>query len=81
MSTREMTTELFRQLAIVSEDEGMMKRAIKALQRITKPKEDNTLMTKEELFKQVEEAEKQIERGEGVTFTNIEDMNKWLNAL
>ncbi|MBQ9584961.1 MAG: hypothetical protein IJR20_03060 [Muribaculaceae bacterium] len=81
MSTREMTTELFRQLAIVSEDESMMKRAIKALQRITKPKEDHTLMTKEEFFKQVEEAEKQIERGEGVTFTNSEDMNKWLNAL
>ena len=81
MSTQEMTTELFRQLAIVSEDENMMKRAIKALKRITQPKEDSTMMTKEEFFAQLEEAEKQIERGEGITFTNLEDMNQWLNAL
>ena len=81
MSTQEMTTELFHQLAIISEDEGMMKRAIKALQRITKPKEDPTLMTKEQFFKQVEEAEKQIENGEGITFSNLEEMNQWLNAL
>ena len=39
------------------------------------------MMTKEEFFAQLEEAEKQIERGEGITFTNLEDMNQWLNAL
>ena len=81
MSTQEMTTELFRQLAIVSEDEDMMKRAIKALKRITKPKEDPTLMTKEEFFAQIDNAEKQIEKRECITFSNIDKMNHWLNSL
>ena len=46
-----------------------------------KAKKDETLMTKEELFAQVDEAREQIKRGEGITFTNLEDMNAWLNAL
>ena len=46
-----------------------------------KAKKDETLMTKEEFFAQVDEAREQIKRGEGITFTNLEDMNAWLNAL
>ena len=42
---------------------------------------DPTAMSKEEFFAQVEEAERQIERGEGIVFTNKESMNAWLNSL
>jgi len=38
-------------------------------------------MTKEEFFAHVDEAQKQIERGEGITFTDKEEMNKWLLSL
>ena len=46
-----------------------------------KARKDETQMTKEEFFAQVDEAREQIKRGEGITFTNLEDMNAWLNAL
>ena len=46
-----------------------------------KAKKDETLMTKEEFFAQVDEAREQIKRGEGVTFTDLGEMNAWLNAL
>lgn len=56
-----------------------MREASKA--KRTKAKKDETLMSEEEFFAQIDEAREQIRRGEGVTFTNLEDMNAWLNAL
>ena len=35
MTALQLNAELFRELSIISEDEGMMKKAIKALRRIT----------------------------------------------
>jgi len=39
MTTLQLNAELFRELSIISEDEGMMKKAIKALKRITAQKQ------------------------------------------
>ena len=44
-------------------------------------KEDSTLMTKEDFFDRLDKAEKEIAEGKGVTFTNKDDMNAWLNSL
>ena len=44
-------------------------------------KADPTLLTKEELFARIDNAEKEIAEGKGVTFTNKNDMNAWLNSL
>lgn len=38
-------------------------------------------MTREEFFARVDKAERQIAEGKGITFTNRDDMNKWLNSL
>ncbi len=46
-----------------------------------KEKEDPTLMSKEEFFAKIDEAERQIAEGKCYTFTNLEDMNAWLNSL
>ena len=48
--------------------------------RMAKARKDNTLMTEEEFFAGIDEAREQIKRGEGVSFTNLDDMNAWLNA-
>lgn len=42
---------------------------------------DPTLMTKEEFFARIDKAEKEIAEGKGITFTNPEEMNAWLNSL
>ena len=46
-----------------------------------KKEQDKTLMSKEEFFARVEEAEKDIKEGKRITFTNKADMNAWLNTL
>lgn len=46
-----------------------------------KRESDSTRMTKEEYFAKLERAEKQLERGEGIEFTDRDAMNAWLDAL
>lgn len=58
MSTAQLTSEIFRQMSLIAEDEGKLKRALKALKRITATKPDPTLMTEEEFVERVKNAEK-----------------------
>ena len=81
MTTAQLNAEMLRNMSIIAEDEGLLSRAVKYLRKLVKEKEDPTLMSKEEFFAKLERAEKQIENGEGYTFTNLEDMNAWLNSL
>ena len=72
---------MLRNMSIIAEDENLLKRAVKYLRKLVAEKEDPTLMTKEEFFARLDKAEKEIAEGKGVTFTNKEDMNAWLNSL
>jgi hypothetical protein len=81
MTAIEMNAELLRNLSIIAEDENLLKRAVKYMRKLVADKEDPTLMTKEEFFARVDKAEKEIAEGKGITFTNKEDMNAWLNSL
>ena len=42
---------------------------------------DQTRLTKEEYLTKLDTAEREIAEGKGVTFTDVEQMNAWLNAL
>ena len=42
---------------------------------------DDTLMSRKEFFAQVDKGLAEIKRGEGIFFTNKDDMNAWLNTL
>ena len=81
MTTVQLNAELLRNLSIVAEDENLLKRAAKYLRKLVAQKEDPTLMTKEEFFAKIEQAEKQIHEGKGITFTDSKEMNSWLNSL
>lgn len=77
-----MNAELLRNMSIIAEDENLLKRAAKYLRKLVAEKQaDSTLMTKEDFFARVDEAEKEIAEGKGITFTNKDDMNAWLNSL
>ena len=77
-----MFAELLRNMSIIAEDENLLKRAAKYLRKLVAEKQaDPTLMTKEEFFARVDKAEKEIAEGKGITFTNKDDMNAWLNSL
>lgn len=77
-----MNAELLRNMSIIAEDDNLLKRAAKYMRKLVAEKEaDPTLLSKEEFLARVEKAEQQIANGKGITFTNRDDMNNWLNSL
>ena len=81
MTAMQLNAEIYRSLGVIAEDEPLLSRAAKYLKKLAAKREDQTLMSRQEFFANIEEAERQIARGEGTTFTNLDDMNKWLNSL
>ena len=81
MTAIEMNAELLRNMSIIAEDENLLKRAVRYLRKLVAEKEDPTLMTEEEFFARIDKAEEEIAEGKGITFTNKDDMNAWLNSL
>ena len=76
-----MNAELFRTLSTIADDEGLMKQALKYLKKLAAKKKDETLMTQEQFFAKIERAEKELAEGKGITFTDMDKMNAWLNSL
>lgn len=83
MSTSQLNAEIFRNLGILAESEEMMGRVAKYLRKLVKEKResDPTLMTEEEFFAKLDQAEESIKQGKGTTFGNPDEMNEWLKAM
>ena len=83
MTASQVNAELLRNLAIIAEDEDLMARALKAIKRLVKRKEesDETLMTKEEYFARIDRSLEQAKQGKVRRFSNRDEMNAWLNSL
>ena len=80
--TLTLNGDFFRDLSVVAEDEGLLKRVVKYVKKLAKEKQaDPTLMTEEEFFAKIERAEEQFRRREGIRFTDRDEMNAWLNSL
>ena len=76
-----LNAEIQQNIKALSGDEFMLNRLAKYLRKLMKEKEDPTLMSKEEFFAQLDEAEREIAEGKGITFDNLETMHAWLNSL
>ena len=77
-----LNAEILRNLGSIAESESMLNRVAKYLRKLKKEKDnDPTLLTKEEFFSRLDQAERDIADGKGITFHNLGDMNKWLNEL
>lgn len=85
MTTMQLNADLFQSLSIIANDETLMKRAVKYINKLAEQKkledDNDTLMTEEEFSAKLERAHEQHLRGEGIVFTNKEEMNEWLNNL
>ena len=82
MTAIQLNAEILRNLGAIAEDESMLKRVAKYLRKLVSEKEsDPTLLSKEEFFAHLDKAEKEIAEGKGITFTNRDEMNAWLNSL
>jgi len=81
MTTLQLNAQIQQSLDLIKDDAGMLQRVANYLKRITKKKDDPTLMSKEEFFANVDEALEQAEQGKVITFSSKEEMNNWLNNL
>lgn len=83
MTTRTLKAQINRDLALLADDESLMKRVANYVQRLVRQRkaQDDTLMTKEEFFVRVDRGIEQIKNGQCHTFHDMETMNKWLNSL
>ena len=77
MTALQLNAEVLRAIDGISDDEALMTKVLKYIKKLTAKKEDPTLMTKEEFFAKIEEAERQYARGEytemsfDVTYTTL----------
>ena len=77
-----MNTELWQSIGAIADNESLMKRLTRYAKKLVKEHQtDPTLMSKEEFFARIDKAEKEIAEGKGITFSNRDDMNAWLNSL
>lgn len=82
MTSIDLNAQIWRDMGALADSEPMMKRVAKYLRKLVAEKQaDPTEMTREEFYRRVEKAEKEIAEGKGITFTNRDDMNAWLNSL
>ena len=78
MTTLQLTADIHRNLAILSEDESMLEKAAKSLRRlVNKMTEDPTCMTKEEYFSMLDQAKK----GRSRSFASVEELDRYIQSL
>ena len=79
---KRMNTELWQKIGAIADDDGLMRRLAQYTRRLVKEKEkDPTLMSKEEFFARIEEAEREAERGEYSVLLPGEDLTAHLKRL
>ena len=79
MTALQLNAELFRELSIIAEDEGLMKKALKALKKLTAQKQtmDETeyIMSSPKMVEIIRQGQKDIEEGRG-RVVKVEDLWK-----
>lgn len=77
MTAQQLNAEIYRNLAVLSEDEAMLEKAAKSLRRLVKQMNDNTCMTKKEYFAMLDRSE----QGPSRSFANIQELDRYIQSL
>ena len=79
MTALQMNAELFRELSIIAGDEGLMKKAVKYLKKLTAQKqameETEYIMSSPKMVEIIRQGQKDIEEGRG-RVVKVEDIWK-----
>lgn len=82
MTALQLNAEIYQSLGVLSQDESMLQRAAKYLKRLASElTQDSALMTKDEFFSRVEEAEREIEQGKGIRMLPDESLDEFLRRV
>ena len=84
MTAMELNAELFRELSIIADDEGLMKKAVKYLKKLTAQKqameETEYIMSSPKMVEIIRQGQKDIEEGRG-RVVKVEDLWNGVAAL
>ena len=72
-----MNTELWQSIGAIADSEPLMKRLTRYAKKLVKEKNDPTLMSKEEFFNMLDEAEK----GPSRRFDSVEELDRYIKSL
>ena len=82
MDALQLNAEFCRNLGIIAEDETMLDKVVKYVRRLAKQMTaDPTLMTKEEFYARVDEAEREIAEGKGMHMLPNESLDEFLRRV
>ncbi|MBQ7157529.1 MAG: hypothetical protein IJR86_07045 [Bacteroidaceae bacterium] len=81
MTAVQLNAEVLRAMSEIADDEALMTKLLKYIKKLSAKKEDPTLMTKDEFYARIEEAERQYERGEYTEMLPNEDLATHLKRL
>ena len=77
-----LNAEILQSLGVIAGDESVLARVAKYLRKVAKEMTaDPTLMSKEEYFASLDEAEKEIAEGKGHTFASVEELDRYIRSL
>jgi hypothetical protein len=81
MTALQLNAELLRELSVIVEDETLLTKALKYIKKLTAKKDDPTLMSKEEFFRNLDEAERDIANGKGIEMLPDETLDDLLKRV
>ena len=77
MTALQLNSEFFSVMSEIATEKGMLEKVLNFAKSLLAEKQDESLMTKDEFFKRIDEAKK----GDSVSFDNIEDLDKYIRNL
>ena len=80
MTPIQLNAELLRNMSIIAEDEGLLRRAARYLRKLVAEKEDSTLLTKKQFFANIAEAEEQARQGRVRTFADVNELDHFIRG-
>ena len=81
MTAVELNAQIWRDMAEIADSEPLMKQLAKYLKKLVAKKQDETLMTKEEFFAKLDEAEREIAEGKGIVMLPNETLDDLLRRV
>ena len=77
-----LNAEILRNLGTLADNEDMLTRVARYLRKLVNElQHDPTLMTREEFFARVDEAEREIAEGKGKAFASVEELDQYIRSL
>ena len=81
MTAVELNAQIWRDMAEIADSEPLMKQLARYLKKLVAKKQDETLMTKEEFFAKLDEAEREIAEGKGIVMLPNETLDDLLRRV